>query len=64
MLRLAFAQRLPATYVLLAPTKSGVLQNVGHTSVIWWVRLEPNGEDIVLVVPRNMKVLCPSLIML
>ncbi len=35
-----------------------------HTSVIRRISLEPNGEDIILVVPCYMQVLCPSLLML
>ena len=41
-----------------------MLQNVRNTSVIRWVSLEPDGEDIVLVVSCDMKMLCASFLML
>ena len=37
---------------------------MGHPSVIWWIRLETDGKDIVLVVSRNMHILGASLVML
>ena len=50
--------------ILLTPTKGGVLQDMGHTSIIRRVGFKPNGEDIILVIPRDMEILCSSLIML
>lgn len=50
--------------ILLTPTKGGVLQDMGHTSVIWRVCFKPDGEDIVLVIPSNMEILCSSPVML
>ena len=49
--------------ILLAPTKRGVLQDMGHTSVIRRVCFIPDGEDIILVIPCNMEILCSSLVM-
>jgi hypothetical protein len=41
-----------------------MLEDMRHSSVVWGVRLEADGEDIVRIVSRNMEVLCPRLIML
>lgn len=41
-----------------------MLQDMGHTSIVWRVRLEANGEDIVAIIPRNMQIIRTSLIML
>ena len=50
--------------ILLTATKSGVLQDMGHTSVIRRVSFKPDGEDIILVIPRDMEILCSSLVVL
>lgn len=41
-----------------------MFQNVRYPSIIGRVCLKPDGEDIVLVVPRNVKILSTSLFML
>lgn len=41
-----------------------MLQNVRNTSIIGWISLESDGEDIVLVVSCDMEMLCASLVML
>ena len=50
--------------ILLTPTKGGVLQDMGHTSIIRRVGFKPDGEDIILVIPRDMEIFCSSLVML
>ena len=50
--------------ILLTPTKRGVLQDMRHTSVIRRVCFKPDGEDIILVIPSNMEILCSSPVML
>lgn len=37
---------------------------MGNPRVVWGIRLEADGEDIVLVVPGNVEVLCARLIMM
>lgn len=48
----------------LTPAERGVLEYVRNTSVIWWVSLEADGEDIVLVVSGDVQILRSSLLML
>lgn len=50
--------------ILLTPAKGGVLQDMGHTGVIRRVGFKPDGEDVVLVIPRDMEILCSSPVML
>ena len=50
--------------ILLTPTKGGVLQDMGNTSVIRRVCFIPDREDIILVIPSNMEILCSSPVML
>jgi hypothetical protein len=41
-----------------------MLQNVRHSSVVWGIGLEADGEDIVGVVACNVKILCAGLVVL
>lgn len=41
-----------------------MFQYVRHPSIIGWVGLKSDGEDIVLVVPRDVKILSASLFVL
>ena len=41
-----------------------MFQDMRNPRRIWRVRLEPNGEDIVLVISRKMEILGAGLIML
>ena len=50
--------------LLLTPTKDGVFQDMRNPRCIWRVRLEPNGENIVLVVSRKMEILGAGTVML
>ena len=50
--------------ILLTPTKGGVFQDMWHTSIIRRVGFKPDGEDIILVIPRDMEIFCSSLVML
>ena len=50
--------------ILLTPTKGGVLQDMGHTCVIRRVGFKPDGEDIILVIPRDMEIFCSCFVML
>lgn len=50
--------------LLLAPAKSSVLEYVRNTGVIWWISLEADGENIILVISCDMKMLCTCLFML
>ena len=49
---------------LLAAAQRGVLQDMGHTGVVWWVCLEADGEDIVAIVAGDVQVLGAGLVML
>lgn len=50
--------------LLFAATQRCVLKDMRYTSGIRWVCLESNAEDIVLVVSRNVKVVCACSIVL
>jgi hypothetical protein len=41
-----------------------MLEDVGHSRGVWWVRLEANGEDIVRVVSRDVQIFGARLVML
>ena len=41
-----------------------MFQYVRHPGIVGWVCLKPDGEDIILVIPRNVKILSTSLFML
>lgn len=49
---------------LLTATECGVLQDVWHASVIWRVGLEADRENIVTIVPGNVKMFSACLIVL
>jgi hypothetical protein len=51
-------------FILLTPTKSRMLQDMGHAGIVRRVRLEADGKDIVAVVARNVQVVRASLVML
>lgn len=51
-------------HVLLASTQGGMLQDMRHTSVVGWIRLEGNGENIVLVVSVDVEILGTSPVVL
>ena len=49
--------------VFFTATQSGMLQYMRHAGVIGRVGLEANGEDIIPVIPRNVQIVCSSLVM-
>lgn len=34
-----------------------------YPGVVWWIGLEPYGEDIVLIIASHVEVLCSSCVM-
>ena len=49
---------------LLAPTKSGVLQYMGHTSFVRRVCFETDGEPIISIISAEMQIAGTGLVML
>lgn len=41
-----------------------MFQDVRHSRIIWGIRLEPDGEDIVLILPGNVEIISASLVVL
>ena len=63
MLRQRIASKFPQAGILLTPAERSMLKYVRNTCVIWRISLEPNREDIVLVVSGDVEIFCSSFLM-